>query len=67
LGDRSDLLQLVATIWRGEDEEEMMRVFGQEFPKKGMLLAMGTHSLRPDQWLINGVIRLDDVEQLTLL
>lgn len=27
---------------------EMNRVFGDEYPEKGMLLAMGTHSLYPD-------------------
>jgi hypothetical protein len=32
-----------------------------------MLLAMGTHSLYPDTWLINGVIRLDEIGQLSLL
>lgn len=46
---------------------EMIRVFGEEYPKRGMLLAMGTHSLYPDTWLINGVIRLDDVRQMSLL
>jgi hypothetical protein len=45
---------------------EVQRVFGKEYPTKGMLLAMGTHSLYPDTWLINGVIRLDEVEQLSL-
>lgn len=45
---------------------EMRRVFGEEYPRKGMLLAMGTHSLYPDTWLINGVIRLDEIRQLTL-
>jgi hypothetical protein len=45
---------------------EMRRVFGEEYPTKGMLLAMGTHSQYPDTWLINGVIRLDEVEQLSL-
>lgn len=45
---------------------EMQRVFGEEYPTKGMLMAMGTHSLYPDTWLINGVVRLDEVEQLTL-
>jgi hypothetical protein len=44
----------------------MQRVFGEEYPAKGMLMAMGTHSLYPDTWLINGVVRLDEVEQLTL-
>lgn len=42
---------------------EMQRVFGEEYPAKGMLLAMGTHSLYPDTWLINGVVRLDEIEQ----
>lgn len=46
--------------------DELQRVFGEEYPKKGMLLAMGTHSLYPDTWLINGVIRLDDVKQSSL-
>jgi hypothetical protein len=45
---------------------EMERVFGEEYPKKGMLLAMGTHSQYPDTWLINGVIRLDAVIQPSL-
>jgi len=46
---------------------EMRCVFGDEYPRKGMLLAMGTHSLYPDVWLINGVIRLDDDGQQALL
>jgi len=32
-----------------------------------MVLAMGTHSLYPDVWLINGIIRLDEVTQMSLL
>lgn len=57
--------------WRqhyGEDRalSDMQRVFGEEYPSKGMLLAMGTHSLYPDTWLINGVVRLDEIEQMTL-
>jgi len=53
----------------GQDStlERMAKVFGEEYPKKGMLLAMGTHSLYPDTWLINGVIRLDEVTQMSLL
>mgnify|MGYP001164685269 CR=1 FL=1 len=45
---------------------EMRRVFGEDYPQKGMLLAMGTHSLYPDTWLINGVIRLDEIRQFSL-
>ncbi|HVP83385.1 MAG TPA: hypothetical protein VMS78_01570 [Rhizomicrobium sp.] len=44
----------------------MREVFGEEYPAKGMLLAMGTHSQYPDTWLINGVVRLDDVTQPSL-
>lgn len=46
--------------------EFMMKRFGEEYPRKGMLLAMGTHSRYPDRWLINGIIRLDEVKQLSL-
>ena len=28
------------------------KTFGEEYPKKGMAFAMGTHSRRPDQWLL---------------
>lgn len=45
----------------------MVQKFGVEYPKKGMVLAMGTHSRRYEQWLINGVIRLNDEPQLALL
>ncbi|MDJ0686136.1 MAG: hypothetical protein QNJ84_15705 [Alphaproteobacteria bacterium] len=45
---------------------EIQRVFGEEYPSKGMLLAMGTHSQHPNTWLINGIVRLDDVQQPTL-
>lgn len=38
----------------------MMQKFGVEYPQKGMALAMGTHRFRADQWLINGVIRLNE-------
>jgi hypothetical protein len=57
--------------WRrnyGEQQalESMQKVFGEEYPKKGMAFAMGTHSLYPDTWLINGIIRLDEIKQLEL-
>jgi len=45
----------------------MLRKFGEEYPRKGMGLAMGTHRYRLHQWLINGVIRVDDDPQLNLL
>jgi hypothetical protein len=44
----------------------MHRVFGEEYPRNGMLLAMGTHSLCPDTWLINGIVRIDEDRQQVL-
>ncbi len=46
--------------------EHMRRVFGDEYPRKGMAFAMGTHSLYPDTWLINGIIRMDEIRQMSL-
>lgn len=45
----------------------MQQKFGEEYPRQGMALAMGTHRHRPDQWLINGVIRVTDSKQGQLL
>lgn len=45
----------------------MSEKFGEEYPRAGMALAMGTHRHRPDQWLINGVVRLTDSGQHQLL
>ena len=45
----------------------MLRVFGEEYPRRGMALAMGTHRYRLHQWLINGVVRVDDDPQMSLL
>jgi hypothetical protein len=42
---------------------QMQKVLGEDYPKKGMLLAMGTHSLHQDTWLINGVVRQADIRQ----
>jgi len=47
--------------------KRMSKVFGDDYPRKGMLFAVGTHSLYPDTWLINGVIRLDEISQLSFL
>jgi hypothetical protein len=43
--------------------ELMQAKFGEELPRKGLLLAMGTHSQYPDVWLINGLIRLDPISE----
>lgn len=45
----------------------MQRKFGEEYPQRGMALAMGTHRVRGEQWLVNGVIRMDKEPQLALL
>jgi hypothetical protein len=42
---------------------DMSRVFGEEYPEKGMALAMGTHGQRNWQWMIIGIIRLDEITQ----
>lgn len=44
--------------------DRLSEIFGKEYPYKGMLFAMGTHSRRANQWLLVGVIRADEVSQL---
>ena len=46
---------------------EMKRVFGEEYPARGMAFAIGTHGQRNWQWMIIGVIRLDDSPQASYL
>lgn len=45
----------------------MQQKFGVEYPREGMALAMGTHRHRPDQWLVNGVVRVTASMQGRLL
>jgi hypothetical protein len=47
--------------------EWMIEKFGVEFPREGMALAMGTHRYRSEQWLINGILRVNATSQMTLL
>ncbi|MGA0531933.1 hypothetical protein [Hansschlegelia sp. KR7-227] len=47
--------------------EWMVEKFGVEFPREGMALAMGTHRYRADQWLINGILRVNKNPQLSFL
>lgn len=42
------------------------QIFNDEYPRRGMAFAMGTHSRRPDQWLLVGVLRLDFVSQFSM-
>lgn len=44
----------------------MDKTFNEEYPRKGMAFAMGTHSRRSQQWLLVGVIRLDEIAQMPL-
>lgn len=44
----------------------MDRTFNNDYPTKGMVFALGTHSRYPGTWLLVGVIRLDRVKQMTL-
>ena len=46
---------------------KMRQVFGEEYPQKGMLLAMGTHRHWKNRWLINGIIRFEEDDQLAFL
>lgn len=52
----------------GEDAAllQMDKVFNEDYPEKGMIFAMGTHSRRPKQWLLVGVLRLDRGDQLSM-
>ena len=59
-----------AAFWRlsktyGEQGalDHLSRTFNDEYPRKGMAFAMGTVKARPKQWLLLGVIRLDELRQ----
>ena len=43
--------------------DHLNKEYNERYPKAGMAFAMGTHSQRPDQWLLIGVLRLDDQAQ----
>lgn len=45
----------------------MGETFNDEYPAKGMVFALGTDSRYPSSWLLVGVIRLDEVDQLSFL
>ena len=58
--------------WRdlyGEERAltDMKRVFGEEYPQRGMVLALGTHSQRNWQWMIIGILRMDVTNQTSFL
>ncbi len=59
-----------ATFWRwraqyGDQEtvERLRAVYDGEYPKKGMVFALGNQAKRPQTWQLLGVIRLDEMMQ----
>lgn len=57
--------------WRRQYSEadalkRMQARWGEEMPTGGLLFAMGTHSLYPETWLINGLIQMSEFGQLAL-
>ncbi len=63
-----------ATFWRlskayGEPAalDHLSKTFNEEYPRKGMVFAMGTIRKRPKQWMLLGVIRLDEMRQASFI
>ena len=63
-----------AAFWRlsktyGEQGalDHLSRTYNDEYPRKGMLFAMGTVKARPKQWLLLGVIRVDESRQASFV
>jgi hypothetical protein len=46
--------------------QHLDKEFNERYPAQGIAFAMGTHSQRPSQWLLVGVIRLDEDTQGSL-
>lgn len=48
--------------------KDMEAKFGDEWPKKGMVFAMGTHrNPNWENWLLSGILRVDQEDQLSLI
>ncbi|MBF0347437.1 MAG: hypothetical protein HQL81_07190 [Magnetococcales bacterium] len=45
---------------------ELKRIFGEKYPAEGMAFVMGTHSRHPKTWLLIGVLKLNQSDQLSL-
>ena len=43
--------------------DRLTKTFGEDYPSKGMVFAMGTLKKRPKQWILLGVIRLVETTQ----
>jgi hypothetical protein len=44
----------------------LKRTYEEEYPQRGMRFALGTHSRRSNQWLLVGVLRVDENSQAEL-
>lgn len=60
-----------ATFWkwkrsRGEEAalRDLSETYNENYPSKGMVFAMGTVKARPKQWLLLGIIRLNELTDL---
>jgi hypothetical protein len=42
---------------------DMMKVYGEDYPRDGMAFAMGTHSAYPKVWMIIGVVKMRPAAQ----
>jgi hypothetical protein len=47
--------------------DHLSKTYNEEYPRKGMVFAMGTVKARPKQWLLLGVIRMDEVRQASFV
>lgn len=62
-----------AAFWKlsgryGEEKalQHLTRIYNEEYPRKGFRFALGTVKKRPEQWLLLGVLRVDDEPQADL-
>ena len=46
--------------------KSLRSTYEEDYPKRGMRLALGTHKRRQDQWLLVGVLRVDESPQREL-
>ena len=51
----------------GRALEHLRQTYEVDYPKRGVVLALGTQKKRPRQWLLLGIIRLDESHQPSLL
>ncbi len=45
--------------------DHLLKTYNEDYPSKGLVFAMGTLKKRPKQWILLGVIRLDETQQAT--